>query len=245
NAFEELDDYGLIARKKHLKRKLFDIVADQTGKLFDPDVLTIVWARRFTEYKRPRLIKKDMEKFRELVTRGYQPIQVIWAGKPHPADTGGINVFNELVYTTKDLKRCAVLVGYELELSAHLKKGADIWLNTPRAPREASGTSGMSAAMNGAINFSINDGWHAEFERHGINCFTIQPSTAKDPEAQDIEDNKTLMRILEEEIIPIYYEDQPRWIEIMKNSMIDVVPYFDTGRMANEYYEKLYNYEME
>jgi len=243
NAYDERDDYGLLARKKHLKRRLFDIVADQTGKMFDPEVLTIVWSRRFAEYKRAGLIKKNWEKFRDLVTRSENPIQIIWAGKPHPADANGIKLFNELVYSTENLKRCAVLVRYELSLSSTLKKGADIWLNTPRITREASGTSGMTAAMNGAINFSINDGWHAEFQNHGVNSFTIFQEKGKDALIQDEEDSFSLLKILEEEIIPLYYDRPHEWLEIIRNSMQDIVPYFDTGRMANEYYEKMYQYE--
>ncbi len=242
NALDEYDDYGLLARKKHLKRKLFDIVADQTGKMFDPEVLTIVWSRRFAEYKRAGLIKRNWEKFYELVTRKDKPIQVIWAGKPHPADVNAIKLFNELVYSTEKLKRCAVLVRYEINLSGMLKKGADIWLNTPRVTREASGTSGMTAAMNGAVNFSINDGWHVEFQKHGVNSYTIFQDGGTDTVIQDEEDNFNLLKILEEEIIPTYYGEPMNWLEIVKNSMSDISPYFDTGRMANEYYEKLYKY---
>ncbi len=244
NAYDEYDDYGLVARKKHLKRKLFDIVADQTGKMFDPEVLTIVWSRRFAEYKRAGLIKRNWEKFYELVTRNDKPIQVIWAGKPHPADVNAIKLFNELVYSTEKLKRCAVLVRYEISLSNLLKKGADIWLNTPRVTREASGTSGMSAAMNGAVNFSMNDGWHLEFQKHGENCFTIFQEGDKDTIIQDEEDNYNLIKTLEDEIIPIYYDEPDRWLEIVKNSIGDIAPYFDTGRMANEYYEKLYKHNV-
>lgn len=249
NALEEHDDYGFLARKRHLKRILFDAVADQTGKLFDPEILTIVWARRFAEYKRANLIKKDYEKFREMVTRNDQPIQIIWAGKPHPNDGKGINVFNELVYSTQHLARCAILSGYELELSAMLKKGTDIWLNNPRVTREASGTSGMSAAMNGAINVSVNDGWHVEFEKHGVNSFTIYQDAdmiragKKSIIEQDQEDHHNLIKTLENEVIPIYYNDPAQWLDIMKNSMNDVEPYFDSDRMADEYYTKMYNYQ--
>lgn len=242
NAYDEYDDYGLLARKKHLKRKLFDIVADQTGKMFDPEVLTIVWSRRFAEYKRAGLIKRNWEKFHELVTRKDRPIQVIWAGKPHPADVNAIKLFNELVYSTEKLKRCAVLVRYEINLSNLLKKGADIWLNTPRVTREASGTSGMSAAMNGAVNFSINDGWHLEFQNHGVNSFTIFQDGDKDTIIQDEEDSYNLISILENEIMPLYYDAPEKWLDVVKNSISDISPYFDTGRMANEYYEKLYKY---
>lgn len=243
-AYEDGEDYQLLARKKHLKHKLFDVVADQTGKLFDPDVLTIVWSRRFAEYKRANLITKDFQRFKNLVTRSEKPIQIIWAGKPHPADSNAINLFNELVYLSRPFKRCAVLTGYELDLSFVLKKGADVWLNNPRITREASGTSGMTASMNGAIHFSINDGWHPEFARHGENSFTIPPvDHTLDTSTQDELDFQNMMKVLEEEIIPIYYDDPQQWTQIMKNAINDVLVPFNSGRMANEYYQKLYSYE--
>ncbi len=242
-ALDEHEDYELIARKKHLKRVLFGVVADQTGKMFDPDILTIVWARRFAEYKRPGLLKYDFERFEKLITRSKEPIQVIWAGKPYPHDTNAINIFNELTYISRNYKSVAVLIGYELELSRLLKKGADIWLNTPRITREASGTSGMSAAMNGAINFSIADGWHPEFCKEEVNSFTIPDADHNlSIEEQDKNDNKKMMDILENKIIPTYYENQTKWVELMKNSMSDVLFEFDSGSMAHKYYEKMYKY---
>lgn len=240
-ALEENDDAELIARKKHLKRILFNTVANQTGKMFNPDVLTIVWARRFAEYKRPGLLKYDFERFKALLTRTKEPIQIIWAGKPYPFDTNAINIFNELTYIAKEFKNVAVLIGYELELSMRLKKGCDVWLNTPRITREASGTSGMSAAMNGAINFSIADGWHPEFCKEKINSFTILGADASlSIEEQDSNDNKSMMEILENEIIPTYYNDQEKWVNIMKNSMNDVACEFDSDSMADKYYKKMY-----
>lgn len=242
-ALDEHEDYELLARKKHLKRELFNTVANQTGKMFDPDILTVVWARRFAEYKRPGLLKYDFERFIALISRTEQPIQIIWAGKPYPHDTHAINIFNELTSIAKGFKNIAVLIGYELELSMILKRGADIWLNTPRITREASGTSGMSAAMNGAINFSIADGWHPEFCKYKINTFTIlgaDPSLSI--EQQDINDNKSMMEILENDIIPTYYNNQKEWVKLIKNSMNDVQFGFDSDKMANTYYEKMYNY---
>lgn len=232
----------LVERKKELKKELFEVVADQTGKLFDKDVLTIVWARRFTTYKRARLILKDFERFLKLVRRTDKPIQVIWAGKTYPEDYASIYEFNRLISTTNDLKRCAVLVGYELKLSSILKKGADVWLNTPRYTREASGTSGMTAAMNGAINFSIPDGWVPEFARHGENAFIIPVNPGASNETQDIDESSKLMDILENEIIPLYYNNEEKWADLMKASMREVLHYFDSDRMAKEYYEKIYNH---
>lgn len=241
-ALDEHEYFELNARKKHMKRVLFDVVANQTGKMFDPEILTIVWARRFAEYKRPGLLKYDIERFKHLVTRKEMPIQVIWAGKPYPHDTHAISMFNDLAYMSKVFKRVAVLIGYELELSRSLKQGADVWLNTPRITREASGTSGMTAAMNGAINFSINDGWFPEFCKDSINSFTILGADHSLPiEEQDNNDNKSMLDRLENEIIPLYYNDQERWIKIMKNSMEDVLFKFDSNSMAHKYYKKLYN----
>jgi starch phosphorylase len=243
-AYEDGEDYDMIARKKHLKRLLFDIVADQTGTLMDPNILTIVWARRFVEYKRAKLITLNMERFRYLVTREEKPIQIIWAGKPHPNDSNSINLFNEMIYLSKNFKRCAVLVCYELGLSKMLKQGSDIWLNTPRITREASGTSGMTASMNGSLHLSIADGWHPEFSVHRRNSFTLPPVDNKlSAEEQDYIDNRNLMDMLEDEIIPLYYDHPDEWAKMMRTCLGDIVPAFDSGRMANEYYVKLYNYE--
>lgn len=241
-AYDDNVEYEIVARKKHLKRMLFNVVADQTGKMFDPDVLTIVWARRFAEYKRPGLLKYDYNRFMKLIERTDMPIQIIWAGKPYPTDTTAVSIFNELVYMAKDIDNIAVLTGYELELSAILKKGADIWLNTPRLNREASGTSGMTATMNAALHFSIPDGWHPEFARHGENAFTIPGCDDTLPiEEQDRLDNKNMMDVLENEIIPMYYTNEKRWVGMIKTAMHDILPYFDSNRMAHEYYLKMYN----
>ena len=243
-ALVENADYEIVFRKKHLKRMLFNVVADQTGKMFDPDVLTIVWARRFAEYKRPGLLKYDFERFLKMVNNREMPVQIIWAGKPYPTDGTAVGIFNELIHLSHDILNIAVLTGYELELSGILKRGSDVWLNTPRMNREASGTSGMSASMNGAIHFSIPDGWHPEFAVHGHNAFTIPGCDPTLPlHEQDRLDNKNMMDVLENEIIPMYYHDQKRWVSIIKNAMQEILPYFDSARMVREYYEKMYDFE--
>ena len=243
--FEEHEDYQLVGRKKHLKRLLFEEVADQTGKLFDPDILTIVWARRFAEYKRPWLLTYDMDRFRKLVTNKKRPIQIIWAGKPYPLDYRAVNMFNDLVNISKEFKNVAVLIGYELKLSKLLKQGSDVWLNTPRYSREASGTSGMSATANASVHFSVDDGWHDEFYKDGINSFTIHHAdTSLSIEEQDRVDYENMMQILENEILPTYYDEPKKWIEIIKNGMNDI-RYFDSARMVREYYEKMYDYKGE
>ncbi len=241
-ALDEHEDYEIVARKKHLKKILFDVVADQTGKMFDPEVLTIVWARRFAEYKRPGLLKYDFERFVRLIKDTKTPIQVIWAGKPYPTDHGATEIFNELIHISHHYKNMAVLIGYELSLSKILKQGSDVWLNTPRITREASGTSGMTASMNGSIHFSIDDGWHPEFARDGKNAFTIKDSDHTKPIAeQDRLDNEKMMDVLENKIIPTYYNKPEKWVKIMKNAMSDIELDFDSGRMAKEYYVRMFD----
>lgn len=237
------DDYGLDVRKKWMKKRAFEIVADQTGKLFNPDVFTIVWARRFAGYKRAGLIASDRERFAELMNNTKYPVQMIWAGKPYPMDHPAIGEFNELVHLSKNFKNVAVLIGYELALSKRLKQAADVWLNNPRVPREASGTSGMTAAMNGAVNFSTDDGWIPEFINHGHNGFVIPKADYRNMSVydQDEYDLNKLYEILTGEILPLYYENYSTWRQIMKNGMQDVRFRFDSSRMAHEYYEKLYN----
>jgi glycogen phosphorylase len=241
-ALENDDEKAITARKKDLKHKLFRIIANQTGKLFDENVLTIVWARRFAAYKRANLLLSDFNRFLKLAQNSKYPIQVIWAGKPYPEDYGAINIFNEIFWKTKDLPNCTVVTGYELWLSGHLKKGSDIWLNNPKLYHEASGTSGMTAAMNGSINLSIPDGWVPEFAKHGKNSFIIQPANGLLPEAsRDKLEAQSLFEVLEKQIIPMYYDKPNEWVNVVKNSMTDVLPYFDGGRMAREYYENLYH----
>lgn len=231
-----------VSRKKEMKQELFDFVADQTGKIFDPNVLTIVWARRFAGYKRADLIARDAERFEKLLDNKDFPVQIIWAGKPYPLDHGAVSTFNWLVHFTRKFHNATILTGYELSLSALMKKGSDVWLNNPRIPLEASGTSGMTAAMNGSLNFSTNDGWILEFGEHGKNGFVIPEVDTSLPEGQqDQLDANHMMEILENEIVPMYYGNHDAWVEMNYQSMDDVTEYFKASRMADEYYKKLYN----
>ena len=235
---ERFDD-----RKQYLKRRAFDLVADQTGKLFDPNVLTIVWARRFAGYKRAELITRDLDRFNALMSNKKYPVQIIWAGKPYPVDYPAISDFNHLVHLSKNYKNVAVCTGYELALSKRLKQASDVWLNNPRVPREASGTSGMTAAMNGAVNFSTFDGWICEFANHGNNSFIVPPVdySAMHVQEQDQYDLDQMYEILERQILPLYYDNFPVWRQITQNGMRDVRFQFDSNRMAHEYYEMMYN----
>ena len=235
------DAEELRCRKRELKDRLFRVVADQTGKLFDPNILTIVWARRFAGYKRPDLITRDIKLFRELLNNHSRPVQIIWAGKPYPFDYSAIGTFNNLITTTKNYPNATVLVGYELELSRLLKYGSDIWLNNPVVTREASGTSGMTAAMNASVNLSTYDGWVCEFAKDRENSFIIEPAaTDLSPDARDRHDLLGFYEKMTKEILPLYYDSPDEWSKIVLQSMNDVVPFFDADRMADEYYKKIY-----
>lgn len=232
---------AFVSRKKELKRNLFSIVADQCGKLFRDDVLTIVWARRFAGYKRAELLAADREAFAHLIGQSAYPIQVIWAGKPYPGDEGGTTLFNSLIDLSRSFHNCAVLTGYDLQLSAALKRGADVWLNTPRLYHEASGTSGMTAAMNGAINLTIPDGWVPEFARDLINCFCIP--TAPDELAEtekDQKERKALIEILLQLVLPTYYDRPADWFKMAIAAFENICPAFESDRLAKQYYQDLY-----
>lgn len=238
-ARKKSDIETIAARKKELKSVLFKTVADQAGKLFDPNVLTIIWARRFAGYKRPELLTRDRERFARLMNNKKYPIQFIWAGKPYPFDGGAINTFNQLYYLSHLFPNMAVLTGHELNLSKLIKDGSDVWLNTPIVTREASGTSGMTAAMNASLNFSTFDGWVCEFANES-NSFIV-PEAPHSPEwERDNTDISNMLDMLENKILPTYYDRPADWQKMVLQSMNDVNAFFDSDRMAAEYYEKVY-----
>lgn len=239
---DDKNEEAFIDRKRHLKKRAMEIVADQTGKLLNPDVFTIVWARRFAGYKRAELLTRDEERFEALLNNSKYPVQFVWAGKPYPLDYPAISDFNYLVNLSKKYKNVAVCIGYELGLSKRLKQVSDVWLNNPRVPREASGTSGMTAAMNGSVNFSTNDGWIREFINHGNNGFVVPIADYDNMtvQEQDDYDMNKLFDILENQILPMYYDNPQNWRQIIMNGMRDVRWQFDSNRMAKEYYEIMY-----
>jgi starch phosphorylase len=235
-AAEAEDFEALLARKRELKIKLFERVADECGKLLDPDVCTMVWARRFADYKRAWLPLKDKERLATLLDAG--KLQILWAGKPHPNDTGATELLNWVQEESRSLKGAGLLVNYDLGLSKLLKQGSDLWLNTPRRPKEASGTSGMTAAMNGSLHFSTQDGWHLEYCEDGINGFNIGPDEPPTP-TLDEDDYEIMMSRLENEILPLY-QDRASWARRMHAAMTSVIPKFGASRMAREYVDLLY-----
>lgn len=243
NARDEREDEEFDFRKKHLKKRTFRIVADQCGKLFDSNVFTMVWARRFAGYKRADLLLQDKERFTKLLSNKRYPVQIIFAGKPYPMDYSAISTFNNLVEESKNHKNMAVLTGYELSLSKSLKKGSDVWLNNPRVPREASGTSGMTASMNASVNLSTDDGWIPEFAKNGVNSFVVPKADYANMSVYDVDhyDMNKLYDILENEILPMYYDRPNEWRQVVKNAMDDVKVQFNSDRMADEYYKLIYN----
>lgn len=245
NAAEKEDFETLKSRKKEMKSSFFKIVADQTGKIFNPEIFTIVWARRFAEYKRADLLTRDIERFESLINNSKHPVQIIWAGKPYPKDYGAVDIFNRLVKLSSKYDNVTVLTGYELDLSRQTKYGSDLWLNNPRIPHEASGTSGMTAAMNGSVNLSTWDGWIPEFINDSVNGFVVPPADYGHltVEEQDDFDHNNLLNIIEDKILPMYYDSSEKWWALVNKSISDVTPKFSSNRMAAEYYEKLYAYE--
>lgn len=240
-AHQQHDTDRMATRKRTMKQLMLDVIADQVGKLFDPSVLTIVWARRFAAYKRPELLLADAERFDRLLNNPKYPVQIIWAGKPYPFDEGAKQNFNKLYYRSHLHPNMAVLTGYELRLSKILKDGADIWLNTPIVPREASGTSGMTAAMNGAVNLSTNDGWICEFAKPNENSFIVPEADRNaTPDVRDAHDCAGFYDLLEQQILPLYYDRPGGWQELVSRSMTDVSAFFGADRMAREYYERVY-----
>jgi len=231
----------LLATKREMKVKLFKYIANVAGKRFDPDVLTITWARRFADYKRAWLILMDKDRINKLLDEN--KVQIIFAGKFHPDDVMGKEMFNKLLNRSHSLKNVVVLPGYELKLSGMLKRGSDIWLNTPLRPFEASGTSGMSANANGALHLSICDGWTVEGTFDGINGYTINYEGLDDEmpwEERHWKDHECLMNIIENQIIPTYYDNKEEWARMMRQAIRTAEAYFNSDRMVIEYYNRLY-----
>jgi len=231
----------LLNAKREMKVELFKYIADTAGKRFDPDVLTITWARRFADYKRAWLILMDKDRLNKLLDEN--KIQIIFAGKFHPDDVMGREMFNKILHRSHSLKNVVVLPGYELELSAKLKRGSDIWLNTPLRPFEASGTSGMSANMNGALHLSIYDGWTVEGTFNGINGYTVEYEGLDEEmpwEERHWKDHEYVMNTIENDIIPTYYENKEEWARLVRQAMRTSEAYFNSDRMVIEYYNRLY-----
>lgn len=217
--------------------------------LLNEDALTIGFARRFATYKRAALIFHDTARLAQLVRAEGRPIQIIFAGKAHPADRPGQQLIREIITTSQTpdfLGRVVFLEDYDMGIARYLVQGVDLWLNTPRRPQEASGTSGMKAALNGVLNCSILDGWWNEgFDSsHGWAFGQDQPGG--DAAQQDAEDAGSLLTVLSEQIVPAFFDVDPQtrlshaWVDRMKKAIGQLGPRFNTSRMVREYAEKYY-----
>jgi len=214
----------------------------------DPNTLTIGFARRFATYKRSNLILRDPERLLELINNHDKPVQVIFAGKAHPADEPGQRLIQEVyrqVKRTANNGRLVFIEDYDINIARYLIQGVDVWLNTPRRPNEASGTSGQKAAINGVLNFSVLDGWWYE-GFNGNNGWTIGlDRDYEDEEAEDAADAESLYQTLEREIIPLYYNRSSgnlpvEWLTWVKRSVLTLAPRFSMRRMSKEYVSKMY-----
>ncbi len=214
----------------------------------NPNALTIGFARRFATYKRATLIFKDLERITQILNDEENPVQLVFAGKAHPADKGGqdlIKYIHEISMMPQFKGKIFVLEDYNIGMSRYLISGVDVWLNNPRRPMEASGTSGQKASVNGVINFSVLDGWWAEGYTQD-NGWTIGTNAEYSSyEAQDVADSESMYYTLEEKIIPTYYDKDrngvsKRWVEIMKNSIITTGGKYSTARMLVDYTSKFY-----
>ncbi|MGD2104645.1 MAG: alpha-glucan family phosphorylase [Anaerolineae bacterium] len=219
-----------------------------SGTFLDPDALTIGFARRFATYKRATLLFHDLERLKRLLHDRYRPVQFVFSGKAHPADDAGKRLLQQIYNTAKDPStggRIAFVEDYDMQVARYLVQGVDVWLNTPRRPYEASGTSGQKAALNGIPNLSVLDGWWAE-GYNGANGWAIANGEQYDDRAaQDAADAEALYQLLEDEVVPLFYErdpdDVPRdWVQVMKEAIRTAVPVFCTRRMVKEYTEKFY-----
>ncbi|MBN1230523.1 MAG: alpha-glucan family phosphorylase [Anaerolineales bacterium] len=264
--FKDIPDEKLWAVHRHQKSRMVNYFRDRArhqwlfdgihpvqvvaaGALLNPDALTIGFARRFATYKRANLILRDLDRILKIINDPHRPVQIIFAGKAHPADEPGKILIQDVYRKVKLAEtggRLVFVEDYDMNVARYLVQGVDVWLNTPRRPNEASGTSGEKAALNGALNFSVLDGWWRE-GYNGRNGWSI--GTEKeyaDSKLQDEDDANDIYETLENKIIPLYYENRTpdgvptEWIEWMKESVRSLAPQFSMRRMLKEYTTDLY-----
>lgn len=222
------------------KQKLIDFVASRNGVTLDLHKLIIGFSRRAVPYKRSNLIFSEPEIIEPLLDSGR--VQIIFSGRAHPLDDGGKAIVAELVEMTRRWPQSVIfLENYDMEIGTMLTRGSDIWLNNPRRPKEASGTSGMKASMNGVLNCSILDGWWPEACKHGVNGWQFGDGFEhEDEDILDAHDRKGLYKVLTEEVIPTYYDNPEGWQNMMRASILDTYEQFAVKRMLEEYYSELY-----
>ncbi|MBT8372615.1 MAG: alpha-glucan family phosphorylase, partial [Deltaproteobacteria bacterium] len=227
------------------KSKLFDFINAQYGVALDPDILTIGFARRVASYKRATLLLHDIERIKRIAAESGR-LQFIFAGKAHPADAQGKALIKEIHQTGRQLNDAVKMVyipNYDMYRAKFLVSGVDVWLNTPLRPMEASGTSGMKAAANGVINFSVLDGWWIEGHIDGVTGWSIGPRHLKDQETNETSDEADaddLYAKLEQKIIPSFYKDRGHWTDMMAYNIALNGSFFNTHRMVAQYVLEAY-----
>jgi starch phosphorylase len=231
-----------------LQRKENPAYTEAALKMFDPDALIIGFARRVAEYKRWTLLLSDPERLFRLIESEERPVQFLFAGKAHPQDQDAKLTLQQMAvweYDQRVMQRAVFLQDYDQEIARQLVQSVDVWLNVPRRPLEASGTSGQKVAMNGGLNLSILDGWWIE-GYDGTNGWAIGDATVGTDEAgMDASDAESLYRVLEEEVVPQFYELDAdgiprRWVAMMKRSIQTLLPAFNSDRMVEEYAREIY-----
>ena len=258
-----VDDATIWEVRKKLKRKLFNYVKQRKFNNMQanldpssviealegirPHALTIGFARRFATYKRAHLLFSDLDRLAKIVNNPARPVQFIFAGKAHPADGGGQALIKNIVEISQRpefLGKIIFLENYDMELARRLVSGVDVWMNMPTRPLEASGTSGQKAELNGVLNFSVLDGWWYEGYKEGAGWALTDKQTYTDHKYQDELDAATIYHMLENEIIPLYYDqtdDVPKkWVQYIKNSVVKIAPEFTTKRMITDYLNRFY-----
>jgi starch phosphorylase len=218
------------------------------GTLLNPNALTLGFARRFTGYKRPELVFHQPDRLATILNNARRPVQLVFAGKAHPADESGKHALQAVYRRALDPiygGRVAFVDDYDLHVAHFLVQGCDVWLNNPRKPLEASGTSGMKASINGTLHLSIGDGWWAEGHTHGNGWLIDAGAQRDDVHVQDEADAGALYRLIEEQVVPAFYErdedDVPtRWVAMVKQAIRTVAPRFSTRRMVKEYFTRMY-----
>ena len=236
-------------RQQMQRRGAFHAELGLAEEVLDPEALTIGFARRFAMYKRGNLLLKDKERLIRLLNNTEKPVQIIFAGKAHPKDSEGKDIIRQIIHFASQgqvRRRIVFLEDYDIDIARYLVQGVDIWLNNPRRPMEASGTSGMKAAINGVLNISTLDGWWCEGYTPEGGWIIGAGEEYDDFEYQDSVESQAIFNLLENEVVPLFYtrsgERLPRhWIRRMKNSVKWCAPRFNTNRMVAEYTRKFYN----
>lgn len=247
---EKIPDEKVWAIRCALKHKLFDFVRQRgDARQFDSSALTLGFARRFATYKRAVLIFRDSERLKRILNQAERPVQILFSGKAHPADDPGKQFIQQVVQRSREqgfAGRIAFVEDYDINVARYLVQGVDVWLNNPRRPLEASGTSGQKASLNGIPNFSVLDGWWREGFIRDVNGWAIGADQAwDDSEAQDANDAESFYATLENEIVPLFYQRDADgiphgWVRKMKAAIKTIAPRFSTRRMVKEYVEKYY-----